>query len=347
MSFTLFDICLSYVVTNINIVDSFNNYPEVVGEKIFNEAQAREIFTLRKNPQGSVQALRLFSAAYGATLLSEINIRRAHVMINNYIEHLQLFTCLTKLDVAYCGLGDDHELLAHIAKLDRLQVLVLCGNGLSNNGIQKMTAPVRVMQKGPLNLHSLDLSENSSLTAASLRYLRVFQHLAVIRLSATGISHPCCRQTCHFLLSHSQNLQVTNEDCLHVQQAFYVKTTGWAASLFRTWLNEFQQKPHIPHVMTQIQKFYGRKRKREDFVQANAAIIPEKLLLVSRCLCSCSSPLDQPSLDKTQAKLHRCHKSKQQQQSDQLHSLESQSHTSQTRWKHPTEEDLFLLNQYI
>lgn len=40
----------------------------------------------------------------------------------------------------------------------RLQVLVLCGNGLSNNGIQKMTAPVRVMQKGPLNLHSLDLS---------------------------------------------------------------------------------------------------------------------------------------------------------------------------------------------
>lgn len=64
----------------------------------------------------------------------------------------------------------------------------------------------------------------------------------------------------------------------------------------------------------------GRKRKREDFVQANAAIIPEKLLLVSRCLCSCSSPLDQPSLDKTQAKLHRCHKSKQQQQSKSLSS---------------------------
>lgn len=40
----------------------------------------------------------------------------------------------------------------------RLRKLGLCGNGLSDKGVQRLTTPLRMFRKGPVSLHTLDLS---------------------------------------------------------------------------------------------------------------------------------------------------------------------------------------------
>ena len=42
-----------------------------------------------------------------------------HLCLNYHLDELLLFHDLTALDVSRCGLGDDHEILANIANLQR------------------------------------------------------------------------------------------------------------------------------------------------------------------------------------------------------------------------------------
>jgi hypothetical protein len=43
-----------------------------------------------------------------------------HLGLNYCLEQILLFRDLVKLDMSYCGLGDDHEMLTQFQNLNRL-----------------------------------------------------------------------------------------------------------------------------------------------------------------------------------------------------------------------------------
>lgn len=65
--------------------------------------------------------------------------------------------------------------------------LHLKDNCLSDAGIRKMTAPVRVMKRGLENLALLDLSCNPEITDAGIGYLFSFRKLNCLDISGTGL----------------------------------------------------------------------------------------------------------------------------------------------------------------
>ena len=107
----LFRICLDYVAKNISLVESLDGFPDIVGEELFRKVQEEGGFG--SDPKN----LKLFCEAYGIQVLSKLSLSASHLLTNNYLEHLQLFVCLTELDVSHCRLGDSHDLLSYIAHL--------------------------------------------------------------------------------------------------------------------------------------------------------------------------------------------------------------------------------------
>lgn len=92
------------------------------------------------------------------------------------LEEIKSFRELTCLDLSCCKLGDEHELLEHLTNeaLSSVTQLHLKDNCLSDAGVRKMTAPVRVMKRGLENLTLLDLSCNPEITDAGIGYLFSF-----------------------------------------------------------------------------------------------------------------------------------------------------------------------------
>lgn len=108
---SLFLICLDYVAKNISMVESLEGFPDIVGEELFKKVHQNDRFG--SDPKN----LKLFCEAYGGLVLSKLNLSSAHILTSNYLEYLQLFVCLTELDISHCRLGDTHELLSYIAHL--------------------------------------------------------------------------------------------------------------------------------------------------------------------------------------------------------------------------------------
>lgn len=110
---SLFLICLDFVAKNICMVESLEGFPDIVGEQLFQKVQENDGFG--SDPRN----MRIFCEAYGELVLSKLSLSSAHVFTSNYLEYLQLFVCLTELDVSHCRLGDTHELLSYVAHLHK------------------------------------------------------------------------------------------------------------------------------------------------------------------------------------------------------------------------------------
>ena len=95
------------------MVESLEGFPDIVGEQLFKKVQENDGFG--HDPK----SMKLFCEAYGELVLSKLSLSLAHVLTSNYLEYIQLFVCLTELDVSHCRLGDAHELLSYIAHLHR------------------------------------------------------------------------------------------------------------------------------------------------------------------------------------------------------------------------------------
>ncbi|KAK7484044.1 hypothetical protein BaRGS_00024656, partial [Batillaria attramentaria] len=245
---TLFDSCISFIASNIHLVESFEGFPDILSEKIFKTAERKGKFSVVDNACGSLQALSLFTSVYHGSVLGSVSFEGQHLALANAFQHLQTFRHLKSLNVSCCGLGDDHELLFHISRLPSLQVLALHDNALSDDGIRKMTAPIRVKKEGPLSLQCLDLSENPKISGASLKYLRVFRRLLFLDVTSTRIKQ------CELQFPELRDL-------------LDMKTMGWAAETVQRWIQETEQGRH-PHSSRQDQhassagtkRFYGKTR---------------------------------------------------------------------------------------
>ncbi|XP_038650631.1 leucine-rich repeat-containing protein 42 isoform X1 [Scyliorhinus canicula] len=249
---SLFDVVLGFIADNIQHVDSLIGFPEQIAEKLFIAVEARKKFV---DPDTSTEALLKFSEAYGSLVLRSLCLRDRCLMVSEKLEEIQSFRGLMCLDLSSCKLGDEHELLTHLTSetLVSLICLYLGDNGLSDSGLRKMTAPIRVKKKGLGNLEVLDLSDNPRISEHGIRYLCCFSKLRALAISGTGVAPDCSSvQTIQSKLSlfpAGEPLEEFKHSCC--------KTEGWAEQVVYQWGRVSVRRRENIGGRTVAQQFYG------------------------------------------------------------------------------------------
>ncbi|XP_072018974.1 leucine-rich repeat-containing protein 42-like [Amphiura filiformis] len=254
----LFDISLMFVADNIHLVESFVGFPDIVGEQLFNTTMELGKF---ENYRTAIVALRLFYEAYGGAVLETLSLRDRHVVLTEHLDCVVIFTGLTALDLGGCGIGNDHGILGVIGNMYCLQELCLCDNRLSDDGIQKMTTPLRIMGRGPKQLHALDLSGNPLITDLGVKYLSAYTCLRQLDLSGCTVS----TQGITRIQSKIPSLRAADTDSEKNQFPITIDNHGWAVPLVQHWLSGHggarqgkAPEQRIPEGKSKAMAFYGR-----------------------------------------------------------------------------------------
>ncbi|XP_038068201.1 leucine-rich repeat-containing protein 42-like [Patiria miniata] len=297
----LFDMTLDFVAANVVLVDSLVGFPEVVGQQLF-EASHR-------HGNLSINALRLFSDAYRDAVLRSINLSGHHLAINQHSNCLAVFPYLTELEVTGCRLGDDHEIISTIANCHSLTRLGLASNSLSDVGIQRLTAPLRVMRRGPRKLGILDLAGNNLISDKSAgQYLTVFTSLRGIDLSGCNIS------SAGLDVLRSKLRLETNNSTAPSPFHLPVKTVGWALPLIEQWIEsstdlmkrgKSKASKAQAHGPSNSVHFYGRARKRLENVSRSSLPKPKPLVFPVIQLVAATTNHGQPTSDPADKKVKR------------------------------------------
>ncbi|KAG8014331.1 Leucine-rich repeat-containing protein 42 [Nibea albiflora] len=183
---SLFDITLLFVADNIHHVDSLVGFPEQIGDRLFAAAEENRVFL---NADVSQKALQLFSDAYGEMVLGSLCLRNKFPLFHERMDEIKTFHSLKSLDLFGCRLGDDHEIYLHLTSSSLASSLIqlsIGGNSLSDAGLQRLTAPIRMMRKGLDCLQFLDVSYNP-VSERALRYITCLPKLEQLDISATSM----------------------------------------------------------------------------------------------------------------------------------------------------------------
>ncbi|KAF1445745.1 Leucine-rich repeat-containing protein 42, partial [Spheniscus mendiculus] len=191
-----------------------------------------------------------------------------YLVISEKLEEIKSFRELTCLDLSCCKLGDEHELLEHLTKeaLSSVKRLLLKDNSLSDAGLRRMTAPVRVLKKGLENLLVLDLSCNPKITDVGIGYLLSFKKLNCLDISETGLKDVNAvikRIQMQIGLVHSKVplKEFDHSNC---------KTEGWAEQTVLQWEQAVMEaiKPQDTlRSRTAALHFYGKTHRIEEVVK--------------------------------------------------------------------------------
>ncbi|XP_047446073.1 leucine-rich repeat-containing protein 42 isoform X2 [Mugil cephalus] len=254
---SLFDIALLFVADNIHHVDSLVGFPEQIGDRLFAAAEENRVFL---NADVSPKALQLFSDAYGDMVLGSLCLRNRFPLLHERMDEIKTFNSLKSLDLFGCKLGDNHELFQHLTStsLASLVQLFIGGNSLSDAGLQRLTAPIRMMQKGLDRLQLLDVSYNP-ISERALRYLTCLPELVTLDVSGTSL------KLCTGLKTTMWNLLglTHSEKPLDTFDHSRCKTEGWAEQVVNQWETNGSQMPKqrkIEESRTSALRFFGRQK---------------------------------------------------------------------------------------
>ncbi|KAK1340034.1 hypothetical protein QTO34_018598 [Cnephaeus nilssonii] len=290
---SLFSLVLGFISDNVDHIDSLIGFPEQIAEKLFSAAEARQKFT---EPGAGLRALQKFTEAYGSLVLCSLCLRNRYLVISEKLEEIKSFRELTCLDLSCCKLGDEHELLEHLTNeaLSSVTQLHLKDNCLSDAGVRKMTAPVRVMKRGLENLTLLDLSCNPEITDAGIGYLFSFRKLNCLDISGTGLKDIKAvkhKLQTHIGLVHSKVplKEFDHSNC---------KTEGWADQIVLQWervTSEAVKPRDALEPRKAAQHFYGKRARTETPVKCPLADThmnsSEKLQFYREKAPDCHGPL--------------------------------------------------------
>ncbi|KAL6471661.1 hypothetical protein MHYP_G00203110 [Metynnis hypsauchen] len=251
----LLDISLLFIADNIEHVDSLVGFPEQMAHKLFVAAEEKQKFT---DPPTSARALQVFSEAYGGLVLKSLCLRDRKLLVSERMDEIQVFHQLEVLDLYGCGLGDSHDIFRYLSSeaFTRLVRLFLGDNCLTDKGLQRLTAPIRVMKKGLENLQQLDLSSNP-LSEKGLWYLTCFKKLEELDVSRTSVKLDASlksffRATMRMELSAEPLKVFTHAEC---------QTEGWAEEVINQWERKASELPNKePKPRTNALQFYGREK---------------------------------------------------------------------------------------
>ncbi|XP_056149225.1 leucine-rich repeat-containing protein 42 isoform X1 [Lampris incognitus] len=254
---SLFDISLLFVADNVRHVDSLRGFPEQMGEKLFAAAEERLAFS---HADAAARALRVFGDAYGELVLGSLCLRNSFCLLSERMDEIRAFRSLKSLDLFGCRLGDSHEIFQHLTSnsLVSLINLFIGGNGMSDVGLQRLTAPVRILKKGLNNLQLLDLSYNP-ISERGIGYLTCLSNLQNLDVSGTNLKlSTVLKKTMRDLTG-----LVQSERPLDVFDHSRCTTEGWAQQVINQWETNAMEMPKqkkIEGLRASAICFYGRKR---------------------------------------------------------------------------------------
>ena len=181
---SLESLCIDFICHNIDMVDSFSGFPDIVGELIAKRCISRDIFLVHYCNEQRFKAIELFVSAYGGDMVSQFKFTTKGVRFLNYYSDVlgKCFGSLVALDLSNCGLKDE-DVLCDISSLKCLEHLNLSHNKLSDNGFGKLLSRFRASRSGQFEvLKTFNLVENN-LTDKNLRTILKFPKLDVLRFS--------------------------------------------------------------------------------------------------------------------------------------------------------------------
>ncbi|KAG7321542.1 hypothetical protein KOW79_014400 [Hemibagrus wyckioides] len=251
----LLDISLQFIAHKIEHVESLTGFPEQMAVRLFTAAEEKQKFM---QPSTSARGLQVFSQAYGELVLKSLCLRERCLLLSERMDEIRVFHHLETLDLHGCRLGDHHDFFSHLTSsaCSRLVKLFLGANCLSDKGLQRLTAPVRVMKRGLENLQQLDLSRNP-VTEKGLGYLTCFHKLQEINISDTNVQLDSrlkrfFRSKMSMVLSVSPLQTFTHSEC---------RTEGWAEQVINQWESKAAELPEKnPKPRTNALQFYGREK---------------------------------------------------------------------------------------
>ncbi|XP_037643254.1 leucine-rich repeat-containing protein 42 isoform X1 [Sebastes umbrosus] len=349
---SLFDITLLFVADNIHHVDSLVGFPEQIGDRLFAAAEENRVFL---NADISPKALQLFSDAYGDMVLGSLCLRNRFPLLHERMDEIKTFHSLKSLDLFGCRLGDEHEIFQHLTSSSLASSLIqlfIGGNSLSDVGLQRLTAPIRMLRKGLDCLQLLDVSHNP-ISVRTLRYLTCLPKLENLDVSGTSLKLDTGLKTTIWDLLGL----IYSEKPLDTFDHSRCKTEGWAEQVVNQWETNNSQMPKqkkIDESRTSALRFFGRQKFVREVLKARPLVCEseeedkrERLHFFRPAANSHIPDKQTPSTTKQQAKPSWHNVKKRQRQSESCDSSRQSPPMKRLSSSAPlTVEDIDLLNSY-
>ncbi|CAL8320776.1 unnamed protein product [Arctogadus glacialis] len=271
---SLFDISIQFIAENIHHVDSLLDFPEQIGVKLFAATEEKCVFS---NQETGPKALQVFNDAYGDMVLTSLCLRNRFPLLSERMCEIKTFHSLKSLDLFGCRLGDSHEIFLHLTSSSltgSLVELFIGGNCLSDIGLQRLTAPIRMFKKGLDNLQLLDLSDNP-ISERVIRYLTCLSNLQNLDVSGTNFKlGPVLKKTMYDLTG-----LVCSEKPLDIFEHSRCKTEGWAEHVVNQWERIASQVPKLKKIEDSRKsalRFFGRQKFISDVLNSMPLVRPNE-----------------------------------------------------------------------
>ncbi|XP_078120378.1 leucine-rich repeat-containing protein 42 isoform X2 [Sander vitreus] len=347
---SLFEITLLFVADNIHHVDSLVGFPEQIGDRLFAAAEENRVFL---NADISPKALQLFSDAYGEMVLGSLCLRNRFPLLHERLDEIKTFHSLKSLDLFGCRLGDDHEIFQHLtsSSLASLIQLFIGGNSLSDVGLQRLTAPIRMLRKGLDRLQLLDVSYNP-ISVRALRYLTCLPKLENLDVSGTSLKLGTGLKTTMWDLLRLNYSEKPLDTFDHLR----CKTEGWAQQVVNQWETNSSQMPKqkkIDESRASALRFFGRQKFVREVLNAAPLVCEseeetkrERLHFFRPAANNHIPEKQTPSTTNNQAKPAWHNIKKRQRKSERCDSSHQSPPTKRLSSSTLTAEDMDLLNSY-
>ena len=158
---TLRKISMTFICTNISLVDSFEGFPPEIAEEIFKNCVDMK-FKDFTNWSEQSRIIELFTDGYPDDFLTSCNLSNSLITINEIDSQIPfLIRRLRALDLSGCSLGDSHVILPQLSSCKELRILSLADNNLTYKGLRIV---LRTNQPENIKLQYLDIRRNFSIS---------------------------------------------------------------------------------------------------------------------------------------------------------------------------------------
>lgn len=244
---TLQQCCLNFVAANVDLVDSFDGFPEDFAKLIFFKA-------IKKFEHSDWSTIaHLFCSAFSPNFLTDINVNNQIFLDKFELGLKATFNHVVRIEVADCAIDDNHDLLKDIIAMDCLQYCLFTNNFLTTKALKQMTMPCLFKTNGFKSLEYLNIAQDiipvpdmSHLQCLSLMpKLKIFHCHGIVLRDGTLLPN---------LVKNRFALKI--DKCRSFQP---VSTKGWGSCMIQQWL---KAAGHVQkNFTTQRKSFYGSQNK--------------------------------------------------------------------------------------
>jgi hypothetical protein len=248
---SLFDCCLNFVTVHLDLVDSFEGFPEDVAAHIWQRGLDNATCELN---------VSAFCQAFPDVFLPKCKIDSALLLDTYDALFPQLLANVVELDLSDCKLGDDHEIIAALHEFASLRVLSLKSNALGAAGFRNLVSPTLVKKRAFKKLDYLDLRDNDTDRKSFRRVLSALAGLRRIVVSCEEIELEVICET----MGEFDFCKMTRPHMVKVE------TSGWAGALIDSWSERLAEKMRLKRKRkrengrAEEASFYGGTRKKRD-----------------------------------------------------------------------------------